>query len=97
MGARQWRLGAVEVQAELLLDIGAMLRRSRRTGPAPDHHPLHPCPPPQVLSTAARVGVPMSGENALQRYDQWAFDKICDSAFGQSVMAGRLEVGWAFG
>lgn len=34
----------------------------------------------------------MSGENALQRYDQWAFDKICDSAFGQSVMAGRLEV-----
>lgn len=46
----------------------------------------------QVLSTAARVGVPMSGENALQRYDQFAFDKICDSAFGQSVMAGRLEV-----
>ena len=46
----------------------------------------------QVLSTAARVGVPMSGENALQRYDQCAFDKICDSAFGQSVMAGRLEV-----
>lgn len=33
----------------------------------------------------------MSGENALQRYDQLAFDKICDSAFGQSVMAGRLE------
>lgn len=65
--------------------------------------PLPPpglCPEPhgisyfrlQVLSTAARVGVPMSGENALQRYDQWAFDKICDSAFGQSVMAGRLEV-----
>lgn len=49
-------------------------------------------PPTQVLSTAARLGVPMSGENALQRYDQWAFDKICDSAFGQSVMAGRLEV-----
>jgi beta-amylase len=46
----------------------------------------------QVLSTAARVGLPMSGENALQRYDQCAFDKICDSAFGQSVMAGRLEV-----
>ena len=34
----------------------------------------------------------MSGENALQRYDEYAFDKICDSAFGQSVMAGRLEV-----
>lgn len=59
-------------------------------------HPLEArCSPEgllgQVLSTAARTGVPMSGENALQRYDQWAFDKICDSAFGQSVMAGRLE------
>lgn len=67
-----------------------------RSAGAP-HACLHrpPCPPAarlQVLSTAARVGVPMSGENALQRYDQWAFDKICDSAFGQSVMAGRLEV-----
>ena len=33
----------------------------------------------------------MSGENALQRYDSYAFSQICQSAFGQSVMAGRLE------
>ena len=45
----------------------------------------------QVLATAARAGVPVSGENALQRYDQYALDKIAESAFGQSVMAGRLE------
>lgn len=45
----------------------------------------------QVLATAARAGVPVSGENALQRYDQHAFDRIAESAFGQSVMAGRLE------
>lgn len=45
----------------------------------------------QVLATAARLGVPVSGENALQRYDQHAFDRIAESAFGQSVMAGRLE------
>jgi beta-amylase len=35
--------------------------------------------------------VPVSGENALQRYDTYAFDKIAESAFGQSVMAGKLE------
>jgi beta-amylase len=45
----------------------------------------------QVLATAARAGVAMSGENALQRYDPYAFDKIAESAFGQSVMAGQLE------
>lgn len=45
----------------------------------------------QVLSTAAAAGVVMSGENALQRYDSYAFDRIVESAFGQSVMAGRLE------
>jgi len=45
----------------------------------------------QVLATAAGAGVSVSGENALQRYDQYALDKIAESAFGQSVMAGRLE------
>ena len=59
-------------------------------------HPLEgQCSPEgllhQVLATAARLGVPVSGENALQRYDQHAFDRIAESAFGQSVMAGRLE------
>lgn len=50
----------------------------------------------QVCTTAARLGVPVAGENALQRYDQYALDKIAESAFGQTVMAGRLEVrAWA--
>lgn len=34
----------------------------------------------------------MAGENALQRYDRYAFDRIAESAFGQNAMAGRLEV-----
>jgi len=38
------------------------------------------------------LGVPVAGENALQRYDRYAFDRIAESAFGQSAMAGRLEV-----
>lgn len=45
----------------------------------------------QVLTTAAKAKVPTSGENALQRYDHHAFDKIVESAFGQSLMSGRLE------
>lgn len=45
----------------------------------------------QVLSTAASAGVPVSGENALQRYDRCALDKIAESAVGQSVKNGRLE------
>ncbi len=38
------------------------------------------------------LGVPVAGENALQRYDRYAFDRIAESAFGQNAMAGRLEV-----
>jgi beta-amylase len=45
----------------------------------------------QVLAAASAADVPISGENALQRYDQGALDKIAESALGQSVMAGRLE------
>ncbi|KAL6780150.1 AMB1 [Auxenochlorella protothecoides x Auxenochlorella symbiontica] len=45
----------------------------------------------QVLAAAARAGVPLGGENALQRYDRAAFDKIAESAVGRSVLAGRLE------
>lgn len=45
----------------------------------------------QVIAAAARAGVPLSGENALQRYDPYAFDRIAESAFGQTVLAGRLE------
>jgi beta-amylase len=59
-------------------------------------HPLEArCSPEgllnQVLATAAKHGVPVCGENALQRYDRYAFDRIAESAFGQSVMAGRVE------
>lgn len=45
----------------------------------------------QVLSSASQAGVSVSGENALQRYDNYAFDKITESAFGQSAMAGRMD------
>lgn len=45
----------------------------------------------QVIEAAAVAGVPLSGENALQRYDQYAFDRIAESAFGLNARAGRLE------
>jgi beta-amylase len=35
--------------------------------------------------------VPLAGENALQRYDGYAFDRIEESAFGRNARAGRLE------
>jgi beta-amylase len=44
----------------------------------------------QVFEAAEKSGVPMSGENALQRYDEFAFDRIAESALGQSARAGRL-------
>lgn len=45
----------------------------------------------QVVETAAAAGVPLSGENALQRYDHFAFDRIAESAFGHQARAGCLE------
>ena len=45
----------------------------------------------QVLASAAKYNVPVAGENALQRYDGHAFDKIAESTFGQSAMAGRMD------
>ena len=45
----------------------------------------------QVIEAAVAHGVPLSGENALQRYDQFAFDRIAESAFGHHARAGRLE------
>jgi beta-amylase len=45
----------------------------------------------QVIEAAAAAGVPLSGENALQRYDHYAFDRIAESAFGLNARAGRLE------
>ena len=45
----------------------------------------------QVIEAATAAGVPLSGENALQRYDHYAFDRIAESAFGLNARAGRLE------
>lgn len=45
----------------------------------------------QVLDCAEQHGVPLAGENALQRYDDYAFDRIAESAFGRNARAGRLE------
>lgn len=45
----------------------------------------------QVIEAAVEHNVPLSGENALQRYDQFAFDRIAESAFGHHARAGRLE------
>ena len=45
----------------------------------------------QVIEAAVEHKVPVSGENALQRYDQFAFDRIAESAFGHHALAGRLE------
>ena len=44
----------------------------------------------QVLTAAAGAGVPLAGENALQRYDGAAMDRIAASALGRSAAAGRL-------
>ena len=45
----------------------------------------------QVIDASIAADVPLSGENALQRYDQQAFDRITESAVGQSARAGRLQ------
>jgi len=44
----------------------------------------------QVLTAAAGAGVPLAGENALQRYDGHAMERIAISALGRSAAAGRL-------
>ncbi|CAL5229063.1 g12313 [Coccomyxa viridis] len=60
-----------------------------------EHPPEGRCSPEgllqQVIEAATAAGVPLSGENALQRYDQYAFDRIAESAFGLNARAGRLE------
>jgi beta-amylase len=44
----------------------------------------------QVLGAAAGAGVPVTGENALLRFDPAALDRISHSALGRSAAAGRL-------
>ena len=44
----------------------------------------------QVVRASALHSVPLAGENALQRYDRYAFDRIAESAFGQVRLLGIL-------
>lgn len=45
----------------------------------------------QIIQASLEADVPLAGENALQRYDDSAFDRITESAFGQNARAGHLE------
>lgn len=45
----------------------------------------------QIIEASSAAQVPLAGENALQRYDDFAFDRIAESAFGQNARAGHLE------
>ncbi|KAL6753941.1 beta-amylase [Haematococcus lacustris] len=60
-----------------------------------EHPPEGRCSPQallqQVIESAEQHGVLLAGENALQRYDDYAFERIAESAFGRSARAGRLE------
>lgn len=60
-----------------------------------EHPPEGRCSPQallqQVIDTAEQYNVPLAGENALQRYDDYAFERIAESAFGRNARAGRLE------
>ena len=44
-----------------------------------------------LIITHEFAGVKVTGENALQRYDKFAFDRIYESAMGASARNGRLE------
>lgn len=45
----------------------------------------------QIIESCIAKGVQLAGENALQRYDHYAFDRIAESAVGRNARAGRLE------
>lgn len=44
-----------------------------------------------MIDACNRSGVSLAGENALQRYDDYAFARIIESALGQNARAGNLE------
>lgn len=58
-----------------------------------EHAPEARCSPEgllqQILELSERHSVAVAGENALQRYDYEAFDRIIQSAFGQASAARR--------
>ena len=45
----------------------------------------------QIIQASLQAEVPLAGENALQRYDHYAFDRIAESALGRNARAGHLE------
>jgi len=60
-----------------------------------EHPPESMCSPQgllkQVIAGAKRANIPLSGENALQRYDEYAFSRITESAFGEKAVKGSLQ------
>eukprot|EP00798_Chlamydomonas_sp_ICE-L_P013265 gene13265-19105_t len=60
-----------------------------------EHPPAGRCSPQallqHIIDLAEAYGIPLAGENALQRYDDYAFKRIAESAFGRNARAGRLE------
>lgn len=74
-----------------VLNLGCGNVSERANGTANKHAALPAGLLQQVISASIAAGIPLSGENALQRYDQQAFDRIAESAVGQSARAGRLQ------
>lgn len=64
-----------------------------------EHAPEARCSPEgllqQILELSEEFDIPVAGENALQRYDYEAFDRIIQSAFGQVWQGQGLDCGGA--
>eukprot|EP00210_Caulerpa_lentillifera_P002105 g2020.t1 len=60
-----------------------------------EHPPESMCSPQgllkQVITGAKEAKVPLSGENALQRYDEYALSRITESAVGEKALKGSLQ------
>lgn len=60
-----------------------------------DHPPEAACSPQgllaQVIETCQKHNVRLAGENALQRYDTYAFGRILENAFGKNRKSGALD------
>lgn len=60
-----------------------------------EHPPESMCSPQgllkQVIDRARDAQVPLSGENALQRYDEYALSRITESAIGEKALTGSLK------
>lgn len=60
-----------------------------------DHPPEAACSPQglleQIIDCCQSQGVRLAGENALQRYDDYALSRIMETAFGKNSRAGALD------